>query len=830
MKRKLLQLALIFSLALPSFAAETRGLAVIAKDPVTNQSGEVKLYNKSYAVIIGIDTYPALPRDRQLKNAVNDAKGVEQVLTKNYRFDKIIHLYNQEATKDRILEVLTEELPAIMGDQDSLFLFWAGHGNQEQGAQGKEIGYLVPYDGEIGKIRKNLTMTELRDTVSTKLPAKHVFYVMDACYGGLLASTRAVDSKSRRDLAYLKEITRENVRQVLTAGGKGEEVLDGGYKGHSVFTGRLVEALEAAGDFITANEIQTILREKVYGDSKTMGHGRTQTPAFGTLSGSGDFVFIPNLQQRLADSQTEEEKLRTELKTLEDNERKQQSEAQKRQAERDKQILQAKLKAEELRTRQLEQEQQKIQSETTEREAAQARYKAEQQKLANLRTELDKKKKGGTVSDTLTAAVTEIRKINDQILELEKNSDKPNVLQRHRDSIAKLEHQQKDEFETEQEHTARLRQATTALEKQRDIELAAIESQTVPLKEEIKRLSEREYSVEASQLALELGQYDLEKQSFPVTLRNRETALIKVALNGTIPLPKETARQFKQQWQSGLIRPELTAKAGGDVIKVALANDAESYLMNYENGEFITQAEKKRRQQEIERVAEEKRRKEEEMLKVAAGEFVTVPAGCFQIKTGTFSSQEVCLDSFRIGKFEVTQRQYKMIMGSNPSNFSSCGDDCPVEQVSWDDAQDFISKLSSQRGKSYRLPTEAEWHYACTSGGKNEEYCGGDTIDAVAWYNGNSGSETHPVGQKQANGLGIYDMSGNVWEWVQDWYGDSYPSSERNPTGASSGPNRVNHGGSWFDVPANVRSLNRSDDSPALRSSRMGFRLVAPVQ
>lgn len=284
-------------LAAVSFAAETRGLSVVAKDSSSGRQGEVRLYNKSYAVIIGIDRYANLPAGRQLQNAVKDAKGVEDVLRKNYRFDKIITLHNDQATKDRIMEVLTEELPAQMGRDDALFLFWAGHGNQEKSDYG-EIGYLIPYDGSTDKIRKNITMAEIRDTVSKKIPAKHVFYVMDACYSGLL-TTRTVDGKTRRDLSYLKEITKESARQVLTAGGKGEEALDGGPKGHSVFTGRLIEILENAPDFITANELQASIKEKVHSDASARNH--SQTPGFGALYGLGDFVFIPKQQDRLGD-------------------------------------------------------------------------------------------------------------------------------------------------------------------------------------------------------------------------------------------------------------------------------------------------------------------------------------------------------------------------------------------------------------------------------------------------------------------------------------------------------------------------------------------------
>ena len=147
------------------------------------------------------------------------------------------------------------------------------------------------------------------------------------------------------------------------------------------------------------------------------------------------------------------------------------------------------------------------------------------------------------------------------------------------------------------------------------------------------------------------------------------------------------------------------------------------------------------------------------------------------------------------------------------------------------DIQQFISRLNSQSGTNYRLPTEAEWEYTCRAGG-TEEYCGSNDINAVAWYNDNSGSQTHPVGQKQANGWGIHDMSGNVWEWVSDWYHKSYYSGspQSNPQGPSSGSSHVYRGGSWGLSPAYARVSYRIDISPVGRDSQLGFRLVAPVQ
>ncbi|HLA50698.1 MAG TPA: SUMF1/EgtB/PvdO family nonheme iron enzyme, partial [Thermodesulfobacteriota bacterium] len=224
-------------------------------------------------------------------------------------------------------------------------------------------------------------------------------------------------------------------------------------------------------------------------------------------------------------------------------------------------------------------------------------------------------------------------------------------------------------------------------------------------------------------------------------------------------------------------------------------------------------------------------------------EFIFVKGGCFQMG-GTFGDggsyekpvHEVCVDDLYMGKYEVTQAEWQKVMGNNPSLFKNC-DNCPVEKVSWNDIQEYINKLNEKNAgagfkpaPAYRLPTEAEWEYAARSGGKNEKYAGGNDLDSVAWYSSNSGSKTHPVGQKNPNGLGIYDMSGNVWEWVNDWYDDNYyKSSPRdNPQGANSGQYRALRGGSWDGRPLYLRASYRDRGEPTSRLYNNGFRLSLP--
>ena len=189
-------------------------------------------------------------------------------------------------------------------------------------------------------------------------------------------------------------------------------------------------------------------------------------------------------------------------------------------------------------------------------------------------------------------------------------------------------------------------------------------------------------------------------------------------------------------------------------------------------------------------------------------------------------AHQVTLSTYYIGETEVTQALWKAVMGSNPSYFK--GDNLPVENVSWNDCQDFVRKLNNLTGKRFRLPTEAEWEFAARGGNKSRhtQYSGSSNIYEVAWYNGNSGSKTHPVKQKKANELGIYDMSGNVWEWCQDWY-DKYSSNDQtNPTGPLSGTGRVFRGGSWLDNARNCRSADRLYCPPYGRNYFLGLRFV----
>jgi formylglycine-generating enzyme required for sulfatase activity len=285
------------------------------------------------------------------------------------------------------------------------------------------------------------------------------------------------------------------------------------------------------------------------------------------------------------------------------------------------------------------------------------------------------------------------------------------------------------------------------------------------------------------------------------------------------------------------------------------AENARAERMRRQREEDDRQAELARRQQiERDRIAREQAaeaaRQRAARERAALGiDMLRIPSGNYTMgcQSGRDSSCDgdespahtVSLSSFELGKTEVTQGQWKAVMGSNPSYFKDCGDTCPVEQVSWDDVQTFIQKLNAQTGKNYRLPSEAEWEYAARAGSNTtypwgnqasheyanygkDECCEGLAQGRDKWVN------TAPVGSFPANDFGLYDMSGNVWEWVQDSYHSDYKGAPSNGDAweGARADARVLRGGSWISNPRNVRAAYRSNRTAAYRDVNVGFRLA----
>ena len=321
----------------------------------------------------------------------------------------------------------------------------------------------------------------------------------------------------------------------------------------------------------------------------------------------------------------------------------------------------------------------------------------------------------------------------------------------------------------------------------------------------------------------------------------------KAAMDGILEL----------QAQHGLALPDEFLFRYAEVLeRLALYDEAIEFVRRYltavgRDGEYyrealelLTDAEAAKAAIEAaaEAAADAARRQPGDVRTFDGMEFVWIPAGEFRMGSTAYGEQPVTRvrisRGYWLGKYEVTQAAWQGVMGTNPSWFAGCGE-CPVENVSWTDAQEFIGRLNAQSsGGRYRLPTEAEWEYAARAGEigeaaweqavrvwENWERHAAD-LDAIAWYEDNSGGRTHPVGQKEPNAWGLHDMRGNVYEWVQDRHG-TYPGGlVTDPRGAASGDYRVSRGGSWGGGPERCRASSRAVDSPDTRNEFAGFRLL----
>jgi formylglycine-generating enzyme required for sulfatase activity len=268
------------------------------------------------------------------------------------------------------------------------------------------------------------------------------------------------------------------------------------------------------------------------------------------------------------------------------------------------------------------------------------------------------------------------------------------------------------------------------------------------------------------------------------------------------------------------------------------AEDFQAYLDKYPNGQFVALAERRVKKKST-KVDEAAVRTEVPLASEATfrdcadcPEMVVIPAGKFEMGGNQYDGEKPVHTvrigkAFAIGKTEVTQGQWRAVMGKNLSRFSSCGDSCPAELVSWASAKEFVQKLSAKTGKTYRLPTEAEWEYACRAGG-DHSYCGSENIDSVARYESNSDGKTRPVAGKQANAWGVYDMSGNVWEWTEDCWNGSYNGAPSDGSAWTSGDCELHviRGGSYDHVPQYARSAFRSSINSRVGHQDLGFRLA----
>ena len=563
-------------------SARTRGISVVAKT-TKGQSQKIQLYDYTAALIIGIDRYENLGVSEQLTYAVKDAQGVEKVLRDGFQFDEIVTLYNEQATRDKIMQVLYGF--RSLTSEGGVFVYFAGHGITIPGTlRGKDLGYLVPYDGTLNsaEMYKNISMQQVKSDICVSIAAKHVFFIFDACFAGLMLDTRAIQSKPSRDHSYLQAITNEQVRQVLTAGAKGETVLDGGPGGHSVFTGRLIEALRNTEDYITARELGQYLKKLVYGDAAARGH--TQRPVDGEIYGTGDFVFVPDLEKKGREISAEVDALEAEmarLKRLKEEATKARDQSMERQIERLQLIKEAEFKQAQIRKRQKEevvkrQRQAALEAERLEKDRKQ-RETENEQRLAMLRAQAERMRQdlsqSSTGGETIESAVSELNKIKAQRDKID--LDFTTELKKQTESLARFYDKKiarimdippwDKEFESKEDFQARFAEAqvkVAPVRKAREEEVGSLrheleinrDSQIGPLDKQMKELKEKRFILPVSEVAFKFWSYKLGKQ-----IMLGDLTIGGVTFNFYVFIPKAKAREYKYHLK--LLVPEVFFRA-----------------------------------------------------------------------------------------------------------------------------------------------------------------------------------------------------------------------------------------------------------------------------
>jgi len=760
---------LLFGLLLATPALGERGIRP-QRAGLNTPMGEYHL------LVIGIDDYVHWPK---LKCAVRDAKAVRDVLVGEYGFDgsRVTEFYNTGAT-ERNIKGAIRKLGQELTKEDSLLIYYAGHGQLDSFT--KE-GAWIPVEGDRENdsnwIRCGLIKSYLRH-----LPARHVLLVSDSCFAGdFFRGSRGAPPEITD--AYVREAFKKSSRQAITSGGL-EPVADAGFDNHSVFAHFLLKELrENRSPFLLPSD----LHDRIKGG---VAENANQTPILGTLQDTGGEVGGEFVLFRKGTGGTMEALLKRkaerleQLQAMEAEARKAEEEARKLEAEKQEalDVLDTKISALEARV-----------------EAGDAR--------------------GGTLKELLVLARQQEQQTK-ALLELKRKKAAEEAARRA--EVARLkkteEEKRKETFEEDYADY-------------RDI------ASNRYVKPEIKQKA-----WEAICTAWRVEECDDQRGA-----------------QGTQKGPPRALR-----WNTKLDRPELVSYGAllvwsKEAGKVRLGKDPWSELNAEENlcwvslpvGSYLVEAEIGGRHWSRLVAVLEDRTTElgigsapplGEVCSIDLGggvklEMVLVPKGSFLM--GSPSSEWFRDDDetqhsvmltrdFWIGKYEVTQRQWQQVMGSNPSHFIEPGLDAPMEQVSWNDCQEFIKLINAKvQGGGFRLPTEAEWEYASRAG--TTVRCSGYRMH-LGWFESNSHGSTHTVGMKEPNPWDLYDMHGNVYEWCGDWYG-SYPSgSVADPVGPRSGSDRVFRGGSWAFPENRGRRAERLATSPSNRRHDLGFRLVRTAQ
>ena len=744
-----------------------------AAEPPTAQAARV-------ALVIGNGNY----EEGTLRNPCHDARAMKAAL-EGCRFAvTLLENANRRAMEEAIQAFGDQLQDGVVG-----LVYYAGHGLQVKGEN-----YLLPIGARLDQEEdvpyRAVNVGLVLDRMASARNSVNIL-ILDACRNNPFAPSWRRGG-GEQGLAW---VNAPKGSLVSYATAPGRTAADGGGE-HGAYTAALLEALQEPG--LRVEDVFKRVREKVLAAS-----GGQQLP-FESTSLIGDFYFRP--PRTAEDCAREEAAVLAETRRLEEALKAQEAQAQSAERLRQEEVLKARLQGQALARERLAQEA----SRRLER-AAQARkakdeedrIQEEARHLETLKHQLAQRAPGGGAGvTTLEGARREVERLKAQRSELLQHLEAQRA-----QALLGLEHDHaalrqrltapRDEFETTAQYQRRLHeaaeldsrigQARAALEaRQAQAASARIQS----LDDTLTALQARRFPVA---YPVALGAYDSDLGSFPVRI------LLGEGRAAQAELALEPARARTLKGRTDLLTADGTMSlATGPELMMRVTDPGSGRLplarvqMTLDLGQGL------------------------------ALNLVQIPAGAFLMGAPDDQHEVTLTKPFWLGQAPVTQAQWEAVMGSNPSNFR--GARLPVENVSWEDCQQFLARLNARGQGWFRLPTEAEWEYACRAGSPGEP--AGDPA-ARAWYDANAGRTPHPVGEKQPNGFGLFDMNGNVWQWCQDWYGDYPRRPVTDPQGPPSGPGRVNRGGSWRDPAALVAPAHPRDcNGPGLRCGCLGFRLL----
>ena len=876
MKRIFCVSLLLFVFFFSTIASADRG----ARRKITPSVDFTDFYNTSAALVIGNGDYKN--GWSHLPGALRDAGDVAAAL-KDHGFTVVL---KKNLTKNQFSRVLLRFIQQYGRDQNNRLLFYySGHGHTETLATGDQAGYLVmvdagdPYEDPVSFEMGSIPMQDLL-TRAKMIHSKHVLFLFDSCFSGNILNSRGNPAPR-----YVSDATRKPVRQFITAGSAEEPVPD-----QSIFKTLFLDMLNGEREepfpdgYLTGEELGMYLKQNLpsYNGKQHPQYGKINDPRLD----KGDFVFFLKKKEPLPIKEQQLAPLRPAtltVRTIPQNAR--------------VQILHIKPKYRAGMA---------LAAGTYTLEVSAPDYQSQQRQVKMVRGEAlvedfilkpevlpslaqGSAGEGGGVHSQRDTASPVLP--SSAILSVESSPQGATVYLGKRKlgvtplTVSDLPGGKHSLLIQKRYYVDLKREVELApdevvkrdyvLEKGRgNLTLLSTPSGSV-IWVDNKKLKDSSpvtiHGLEAGKHTVLIHKdryYDSEQE---LVVRHGKTTKLDVNLSGG------NLVQWKGKWMSPLEAEQIKKESLGQLTIHASPADAVVKILNivpqYQDNQDKIKLEAGRYHLQVSKPGYEKsdqwvslvtgqdlqldvslnKEDKSRMIEPAIGmEFVLVKGGCYQMgdifgegRDREKPVHEVCVDDFYMGKYEVTQGEWQKIMGSNPSEFKN-GDRYPVENVSWKDiTEDFLPKLNRRSGKSYRLPTEAEWEYAVREGGKKVRFGNGKDIadpreinfDGSADYKkpysrmGVYREKTAEVGNFTANSLGLYDMSGNVWEWCSDWYGENYydSSPRNNPEGLDSGSSRVLRGGSWRNSPRYTRASFRISLSPEDSDNILGFRLVLPV-